>query len=258
MPVRLVLVVLALLALGMPEASAKPRSTTSSSPSGYDVSYPQCGSRLPKDAQFVVVGVDGGRVRSANPCLAGQAAWAANAPGAPAYYVNTGNPGPQVSSYWPSGQTSPRPCAATFPANDSVDCAYDYGWNNAQDSWSRAVAAGVPNLRGSWWLDVETGNSWETLEYGQSATYQANDLAVLQGQRDFLLAQGVQAVGVYSTGYQWSQVVGSATFGGSATWYAGVGSLASAQSHCGAAGFTGGPVTMVQFAKNGYDGDVTC
>jgi hypothetical protein len=165
-----------------------------------------------------------------------------------------------VSSFWPSGQTTPRACASSYPTNDSVDCAYDYGWNNAADSWSRALNAGVANPTTAvwWWLDVETGNSWETLQYSQTAQYQASDLATLQGQRDFLLTQHVAQVGVYSTAYQWNQVVGSATFDGRPAWYAGTGSLSTAQSHCSPTAFTGGAVTLVQFAKSGYDGDVTC
>ena len=260
MRLRPLLVVLASLALVAPQAAqAKPRPAPAPTASGYDVSYPQCGGSLPTGAKFGIVGVDGGRVRSANPCLATEDAWARATGAAPAYYLNTGNPGPRVSSYWPNGQALPRPCATSYPANDSVDCAYDYGWNNAQDSWTRAVNAGVPTpeLR-TWWLDVETGNSWETLQYGQAAIYQANDLATLQGQRDLLKSKGVQTVGVYSTAYQWGQVVGSAGFDGAPVWYAGTGSLSTATSHCGTAGFTGGAVTLVQFANNGYDGDVSC
>jgi hypothetical protein len=260
MRLRLALAAVAVLALAVPSvAEAKPRPAPAPTASGYDVSYPQCGGALPSGAQFGIVGVDGGRVRSANPCLATEDAWARAASAAPAYYLNTGNPGPRVSNFWPSGQASPRACATTYPANDSADCAYDYGWNNAQDSWARAASAGVPTpeLR-TWWLDVETGNSWETLQYGQAATYQANDLATLQGQRDFLRSQGVQTVGVYSTAYQWGQVVGSSAFDAAPAWYAGTGSLSTAQSHCGAAAFTGGVVTLVQFANAGYDGDVRC
>ena len=260
MRLRPVLVALAVLALAAPQAAqAKPKPAPRPTSSGYDVSYPQCGGALPAGAQFGIVGVDGGKVRSANPCLAAEDAWARAVAAPPAYYLNTGNPGPRVSSFWPNGQTSPRACATSYPANDSVECAYDYGWNNAQDSWTRAVNAGIPTPEArTWWLDVETGNSWETLQYGQAALYQGNDLATLQGQRDLLKSKGVQTIGVYSTSYQWGQVVGSGGFDGAPVWYAGTGSLSTAQSHCGTSGFTGGTVTLVQFANNGYDGDVSC
>src|SRR5438552_1607417 len=142
---------------------------------GYDISYPQCASRYPPDPAFGIVGVNRGIVFSANPCLgasskaASQLAWAG--PNAQ-LYANTGNPGPQLSSHWPSGQTAPRECATqTKPDPDTADCAYDYGWNAASDSYANAVAAYVSlgwappgaartPVANHWWLDVETANSW--------------------------------------------------------------------------------------------------
>jgi len=264
MPTRLVLLVLAALVSVAAPAAAKSPRPVSTPPAGWDVSYPQCGAALPVPTQFAVVGVDGGRVYSANACLSTELAWGArSAEGAPQYYVNTANPGPRVSTKWPSGQQAPRVCAPSYPANDSVDCAYDYGWNAAADSWARATAAasaaGVPSPAGSaWWLDVETGNSWETLQYGATATYEANDWASLAGQRDFFLARGVGSVGVYSTSYQWGQIVGAATFDAAPAWYAGVGSKATAQSHCTTTSFTGGRVVLAQYAQSGYDADLRC
>ena len=251
-------------AAGTPHDKApKPAPTTTAR--GYDVSYPQCSSTLPTKVTFGVVGVDGGRVLKPNPCLARLISWARTGTDAPpAYYVNTGNPGPRVSSYWPNGQQSPKVCATTYPANDSTDCAYDYGWNNAADSFARAVTAaasvGAPDpATASWWLDVETGNSWESLQYGGSATYYANDAAALEGMRDYLRYRGVASVGVYSTSSQWSQITGGASLGGVPVWYAGVGSLAQAQSRCSSTySFTGGPVTLTQYAVSGLDGDWRC
>ncbi|HEV7189061.1 MAG TPA: hypothetical protein VGN28_14295, partial [Blastococcus sp.] len=51
-------------------------------PGGYDVSYPQCGTSLPADRAFAVVGVNGGLSTRANPCLAAQLTWAWGASGA--------------------------------------------------------------------------------------------------------------------------------------------------------------------------------
>src|SRR5918996_761646 len=38
---------------------------------GYDISYPQCGGPFPETYGFAIVGVNGGRVFSPNPCLGG-------------------------------------------------------------------------------------------------------------------------------------------------------------------------------------------
>ncbi|MDX6273185.1 MAG: hypothetical protein QOJ92_395 [Frankiales bacterium] len=258
------LVLVALIAAAAPASAKASRPAPTTPPAGWDVSYPQCGAALPATSQFAVVGVDGGRVWSANACLSSELAWASrSSEGAPQYYVNTGNPGPRISTKWPSGQQSPRVCAASYPANDSVDCAYDYGWNAAADSYSRAVtAASSAGVRApaasAWWLDVETGNSWETLQYGATTAYQANDRAALDGQRAYLRAQGVSAVGVYSTSYQWGQIVGGAGFDAAPAWYAGAGSKSTAQSHCAVTSFTGGPVVLAQYAQSGYDADLKC
>src|SRR5687768_4168188 len=57
---------------------------------GYDISYPQCGSPYPANPLFAIVGINGGKVFSGNPCLASQLAWGGDA--AAELYVNTGNP----------------------------------------------------------------------------------------------------------------------------------------------------------------------
>jgi hypothetical protein len=255
----------ALAGAAQDKARKPPPVPAPSAAAGYDVSYPQCGWALPTKPAFGVVGVDGGRVLKANPCLATLIGWARTATDpAPAYYVNTGNPGPRVSSYWPNNQQTPQVCAASYPANDSTACAYDYGWNNARDSFARAGtaagSAGAPDpATATWWLDVETGNSWESLQYGASSTYLANDAATLQGMVDALHSLGVTTVGAYSTTSQWTQIVGSAKLGGIPVWYAGVGTFSQAQSRCSTAySFTGGRVMLTQYAANGFDADWRC
>lgn len=231
---------------------------------GFDVSYPQCGAVLPAGAPFTLIGVDGGKPFDVNGCLAQQIAWALPT-GAPAYYVNTANPGPQLSSFWPSGQASPRACAATYPANDSTACAFDYGWNAAASSYARASAAaasvGAPGVSlSTWWLDVELRNTWEAEQPGAAPRHLRHDLAVLQGMSAYLKGQGVRTVGVYSTGHQWDVVTGGARWSSAPVWYAGVGSPTSALAHC-AVSFTGGPVRMAQYASRapaGLDADHRC
>jgi hypothetical protein len=234
-----------------PDASHGPKPVQSR---GYDISWPQCGSTLPSNPAFGIVGANKGIVFSPNPCLASEIQWA----GGPAaqLYANTGNPGPALSSHWPTGQTSPRFCD---PANtDTVDCAYDYGWNAAADSYADAVVAyqslglsGAP-AGTTWWLDVETSNSWRS-----DTTL---NVAALQGAVAYFTGSAhVAGLGIYSTAYQWGVIAGgSQAFSAYRSWVAGTGSQKTAQSHCPGSGFTGGGVALAQYAYNGLDADLVC
>lgn len=259
-PRRLALVAAALVSLATAPAYAghkpAPQPVT---PSTYDVSYPQCGGSLPSGADGGIVGVNDGIVLSGNPCLASEYAWAASATTyLPAFYANTGNPGPAYSSHWPSGQTTPLAC----DGSNNAACSYDYGYNYGADALTRAAAVTTKASSAAWWLDVETGNSWETLEgaYGQTATAQSNDRQALLGAIAALQERGVTTIGVYSTSYQWTQITGgnAGLFAAQPAWVAGTGSLSAAQSNCASTSFTGGRVTLTQYAKNGYDADYHC
>jgi hypothetical protein len=224
---------------------------------GYDVSYPQCGGSLPSNPAFAIVGVNGGKVFSANPCLATQLAWGGGANAE--LYANTGNPGPALSSFWPNGQATPRQCDAANP--DTVDCAYDYGWNAAQHSFQTAQAA-YSSLRITaspattrWWLDVETSNSWRS----GSAASPALNVAALQGEVDFLRGAGVTRLGFYSTQFQWNQITGgSGAFAAYPSWLAGGGTLKGAQQLCTRSAFTGGATVLAQYFASGFDADLPC
>jgi hypothetical protein len=244
------------------DSHAKPPQTDV----GYDISYPQCGGPYPTNPAFGIVGVNRGIVFSANPCLgagphgASQLAWAG--PNTQ-LYANTGNPGPALSSHWPVGQTAPRECAtAARPDPDTADCAYDYGWNAAADSYANAVAAYVSlgwAPRGStrtpvanhWWLDVETANSWrDDLSL---------NVAALQGAVDYLDSVGAASVGIYSSPTMWSQVAGSTTaFADLPSWVAGASSLKGAMNRCDGPGLTGGAIQLTQYLSHGYDADYPC
>ena len=222
---------------------------------GYDISYPQCGGAYPANPLFAIVGINGGKVFSGNPCLVSQLAWGGDA--AAELYVNTGNPGPALSSYWPSGQTTPRFCDPNNP--DTADCAYDYGWNAAADSYSRGeeayAARGItanPNAT-TWWFDVETANSW------RSDT--SLNVAALQGGYDYLRSRGVTKLGFYSTTYQWGVITGGTkVFAAHPSWGAGAPSERVATNHCSSTttSFTGGRLAMVQYIYNGFDANVRC
>jgi hypothetical protein len=252
---------------------SKPKPPPPSTSRGYDVSYPQCGQPLPSSSLFGIVGVNNGIVFSANPCASAELAWAQQAANhAPAFYANTANPGPAYSSHWPTGQTTPQTCDSTV--NNSTACSYDYGWNAAKDSFADAIAAEqqtnatsaqtatLAAAQAPWWLDVETGNSWQTLEsaYGQTATSQANDVAAIDGAIAYLQTVGVAQVGLYSTSYQWTQITGGTGthFAANPDWVAGYSSLSAARAGCSSTGFAGGAVKLTQYPANGLDADYPC
>ncbi len=249
-------------------AFAAGATTPVSALTGYDVSYPQCGATLPTSTGLGIVGVNDGHPFSANPCLSGELRWAeTTVSGAPAFYMNTGNPGPSYSSNWPTNQQSPRVChGANSPA-----CSYDFGWNTARISFTNAVNAetadGSLSAASSarvahWWLDVETGNTWETLEpgYGKTATSKANDQQMLEGSIASLTNIGVTSIGAYSTPSQWHTITGGtdSTFPAVPVWVPGYATLSSAQVACTSPSFTGGRVAMIQYPSNGLDGDYVC
>jgi hypothetical protein len=228
---------------------------------GFDVSYPQCGGSLPEVFSFAVIGVNGGRVYSPNHCLAddetGLLAWAG--PNAE-LYANTANPGPDHSDHWPTGQDAPRACLADDA--DSADCAYDYGWNAAADSYANAVAAYVAlgwahadatrtPVANRWWLDVEVANSWRS--------NRSLNVAALQGAVAYLESMEVESVGFYSAPRMWAQIVGDAdAFADHPAWVAGASTLRQARAVCRADGFTGGRVLMAQYFAKGLDANYRC
>jgi len=241
-------------------AGAKAKPGGGKARTGYDVSYPQCGARLPTNVLFGIVGVNDGIVYSANPCLGTELAWAEQYEPAAILYANTADPGPALSSHWPAGQATPQFCDPAQP--DSAACSYDYGWNAAANSYRDAVDAYVSlgKLPGGatqtpqpneWWLDVESANSWE-----QST---ANNVAELQGEVDYLRSQGVSSIGFYANAGDWQTITGgTSAFAALPSWRPGAGGQVTAQSYCGTTGVTGGPTKYSQYASGGYDADVRC
>jgi len=237
---------------------------------GHDVSTPQCGRTLPDVGAFGIVGVNGGRAFSENPCFATEYEWAKRRPAAPGVYINTGNPAPRSDFYWPaSGSRDPALCRDATSTRDP-GCSYDYGWHAAAKAL--AVADRVdPGLRNrTWWLDVETANSWNG-----DGTANAADL---QGAVDLLRSKGVARVGLYSTAYQWRAITGGYAASSAATyraawrsaftpryrleslplWIATTGDLAAAEAACSTT-ITGAPAQLVQYVDgSGIDANYVC
>lgn len=256
--------------------AAKPVAPApSASPVGNDISWPQCGKSYPKGQAFGIVGVNGGLANTNNPCLASQIVWATTSSGLAnqpksQLYVNTANPGGLNTPSWPQnnidplGNTAPNDYGACN-GSDSLACAWQYGWNRAvEDVHHRflpaAAAAGVSTdpTDYPWWLDVETENTWKT---GSSAAL-ASNRADLEGMVKYFLTQGITP-GVYSTGYQWGQIVGSvppaSILNGLDSWLAGARNSNDAKTICKSTPLTPtSKVTLTQYISKGFDYDHSC
>lgn len=230
------------------------------SPVGYDVSWPQCNDQLPESFAFAIVGVNRGRTFSQNHCLTEQLEWAGRDAD---FYLNTANPGPDISSFWPSGQDEPRSCDTDpQPGDDTHDCSYLYGWNAAADAYARVREAFIgldwadtddefiPGAA-TWWLDVETANSWR----GDRRL----NVSSLWGAVDYLESMKVAEVGFYSTPLLWWRVTRSTdAFDGYPAWHAGARTEAQARDRCDNDAFTGGELRMVQWVEKGIDSNIVC
>jgi hypothetical protein len=249
--------------LHAPAPKAPPAATPAPTPHpalGFDVSWPQCNDEHPESIGFAIVGVDGGRVYKANPCLAEQLEWAGEGGD---LYINTANPGPRHSQFWPSGTDEPRPCDTDErPGAETTSCAYVYGWNAAADSYRRALEAYVslgwldddddrlPEDI-TWWLDVETANSW--------MRDRELNVASLHGAVDYLASTGAEDIGFYSTPLLWWRVTaGTDDFADHPAWHAGGHSQEEAAERCEHDAFTGGSLRFVQWIEDGIDRNLRC
>lgn len=202
---------------------------------GVDISYPNCRAPVPK-SQFGIVGINGGRISTKNQCFLPQAM---QFPSTASLYVNTG---------W-NGKIKvegPKKCT-----DSDLNCqAYNYGYAAGAATYTAATVQWIRS--NTWWLDVETSNSWsdDVLQNRQS----------VQGEYDALKDQGVATVGVYSTSYQWQKITGGWR-NGWPSWAATVVQTADeARYFCTAHEFTGGRTLMVQFLPKGsaVDHDIIC
>lgn len=259
---------------------------------GVDVSYPQCpGTSLPSGQAFAIVGVNGGLANDYNSCLSTEFSYAQASLGGTnqaraQLYLNTADPGNTVAD-WPSpsqpgtyGTTSTPSdgtCAyasgGSGPGANSPACAYIYGYDMvAGINYATGTVAGDLSAFSSAtnstlysypvWLDVETGNSWQSSTAPDGLTMNVADL---QGMVDALNAAApgsvAKQIGIYSTSYQWNQITGSPTAAGNLQnlpdWIPGARRESGAVTNCSLAPFTGGTVMLTQWSGT-YDGDYPC
>jgi hypothetical protein len=207
---------------------------------------------------FDIIGVNGGIVYSANPCLAAEYQWAAGGGAVVSFYVNTANPGPQ-SAHWPGGQQTPEVCpvqkhyrigTSAFDA-----CSYDYGWDAAANSLAGAEAVTPTGVaRGvQWWLDVESANSWT-----HSTTANIDDI---HGALAYLQQHTAQAyVGLYTNSSSWSSITGSSSVFDVDPFWAPGATANTAAATCAdpSASVTGGHMRFVQYQVGNFDNDYDC
>ena len=204
---------------------------------GVDVSSPNCGTDIPADATFGIIGVTDGTAYSTNPCLATQAA---HFPSTLSLYANVGwnDHSPHLNP------SSPRTCLP----GDANCVAYDYGYNAGVAAYDAATAAGVSSS--TWWLDVESDNTWN-----DDAVQNRNSL---QGEYDALTARGASTVGVYSTTSEWQTITGGWQNG----WpnWIGAHDPASTQGRqaCSGHEFNAGSTLVVQSDPHRVDRDIAC
>ncbi len=199
-------------------------------------------------------------------------------------YVNTADPGNEYNGTpigdWPTTSLGSDPagsCTSTTivtssgqsatVGEDSPACAWQYGYNMASQDMTWLVdAAGAINHQESttaissntsqysWWLDVETANSWQSGVNGQ-----AMNAADLQGMYDALTSvTPTTKVGIYSTSSQWSSIVANDFPLALPDWIPGARTESGAVSNCSLSPFSGGPVAITQWTSHSLDSDYAC
>lgn len=245
---------------------------------GYDISYPQCGRRLPTDHYFGIVGVNGGNAASSNSCLADQLVWANKAKTGSnqskyQVYVNTANPGEVINQIitWPTtpydtyGNLPQNPYGTGCAGQNDEACSWLYGWNRS--IYTEGLFKTAANSKGLnsntedyvWWLDVETMNTW------QSSSNEAlvRNTAAIEGFGAYYQSKSAN-IGLYSTAYQWGVITGnnisqSSNLNGLPNWRPSGASLANAKANCTVAPLTpGGFISITQYVIKNLDHNHSC
>jgi len=223
---------------GAEALSVRPMQTIPGT-TGNDVSWPNCREVKAVTGQFGVVGINGGKVFTGNPCLREEAGWFPNS--TLAVYANTANWGlPRGHNY----VNFPLHCRA----DDEMCVSYDFGYSAGKYAVTYASSQGIHSEQ--WWLDVETENSW-------TSSLSANREA-LQGIVDAVRRYTVFAsIGFYATRTQWQEIVGDWQPDDAAWLATASDNAATAATFCTYPSFTGGPIVMTQYTQT-LDLDRSC
>jgi hypothetical protein len=237
--------------------------TTTSPGTGADVSQPQGTGPYPSGTEFGIVGVNYPLANQTNADFAAERAWAAATSGGTAQpkvqlYVLTANPGPAAAS-WPTSNAYPSgsPAAANpyGRCTGAMDlaCSWMYGYARAYDDANSRGVSSPSSYR--WWLDVETGFTYQTGNLAQN-------VADFEGMTAYFESIGA-SVGIYSTPTMWSEIAGTVTTASPLytlpNWVPFGASVAAetAAAKCDSPPLMGGNITMVQYVDT-FDYDYSC
>lgn len=235
--VTLVLAVVVVIASGFPALPAFAQGGYQPGAVGHDVSWPNCRAVPPGDSSFGIVGITGGLVFRPNPCLFEESHWFTDL----TLYMNTGYAGKDRALKYAS---YPHRCDK---ANEAC-WAYNFGYNAGLYAINYASSQYVHS--NTWWLDVETENSWST-----NVTY---NRASLNGMVDAIRQHTLlPTIGFYSYPGQWSTITGN-WHNGYPNWSA-TGDVLhqKAVDYCKGQAFTGGPTWLTQYTTR-LDDDYVC
>jgi hypothetical protein len=222
---------------------------------GGDISWPQCpkGMGIPErrtlglpmplpQAEYVVVGLTNGPGFTANPCLASQVEWIRQRHLLAAAYA--------VASLPDAAAVAEHRDRGPFDGGTETGALANTGYQQALANVATMRGAGLdsPII----WVDVEP-----VPDFDWGGDVVANG-AVVQGVvRGY--ADAGYAVGIYSTPYLWSDVVGDLALGLPEWRAAGQSSQAEALDRCGDDWqIQGGPSVLGQWVADNRDLDVTC
>lgn len=236
--------------------SARPAPSPAATITGYDVSWPQCGKPLPKDAAFGIIGLNKYIGDDFNPCFGAEMSWAKKLRGTngmPGFsvYVHIENPGAKLAKHWPtSGETPYGNCAGkTDPA-----CSFVYGENLAKDDLKVLRTYKVGNVL--LFEDVEEGYSWQNTNHTQ------DNVAAMEGMATAFQGAG-DTVGIYSNALPWDHIAGNlpatSMLRHLPVWVLGAQNRAEAEANCASNTFAGG-VILAQMAGKDFpvDRDLVC
>lgn len=202
-----------------------------------DLSWPNCSPTPNQAFGSGIIGVTGGLDFSPNPCLAQETSQFSNY----SLYTNTGYPGRLYGIKYAS---YPLDCS-----HINYNClGYNFGYNAAEYAINySSLQAAHSN---TWWIDVETENSW-TLQPKINRSVLMGAIAAIK-QIPF-----IRQIGIYSTPNQWDFLTNS--WNNKLPVWIGTGSASRqvAIDACQTKSFTGGPIILSQYISV-LDTDVYC